>query len=301
MEEINNKTRYVFQVDSDIVQQVYTKQDNFIIEYDDQGDKNWCAIYFCSNGIYYPNTEEIFRKQIIEKNFFEWYHSRINRASKHIFIRDVFKQWYLTGINTKINTPQKLTEFLRKETEGYNIITIGSSAGGYAAILHGSLLNAKYVLAFNPQFEIKSLLDTGSEMENPIVFRKQKTENKYYDIIPYINKDTDIFYFYSKASKVDIKQNSYIKGRKKNNNIYILSFNSSYHGIPFLKVALPDVLNMEIGELKILSEKEHSPLLFAIKTVGLYEIMHKIFKKIIKNTKINYKLKILAEKLEALC
>lgn len=157
MEEIN-KTCYVFQVDSDIVQQVYNEQNNFLIEYDNQGNKNWCAIYFCSNDIYYPNTEEIFRKRIVEKNFFEWYHSRINMASKHIFVRDVFKQWYLMGINAKINTPEKLTEFLRKETEGYNIVTIGSSAGGYAAILHGSLLSAKYILAFNPQFEIKSLL-----------------------------------------------------------------------------------------------------------------------------------------------
>lgn len=41
-----NKTCYVFQVDSDIVQQVYAKQNNFLIEYDNKGDKNWCAIYF---------------------------------------------------------------------------------------------------------------------------------------------------------------------------------------------------------------------------------------------------------------
>ena len=170
MEEID-KTSYIFQVDSDIVQQVYNRQNNFLIEYDDQGEKNWCAIYFCSNDIYYPNTEEIFRKQIVEKNFFEWYHSRIRKASKHIFVRDVFKQWYLTGINAKINTPEKLTEFLRKETKGYNIVTIGSSAGGYAAILHGSLLNAKYVLAFNSQFEIKSLLKTTTEKVNPVLFR----------------------------------------------------------------------------------------------------------------------------------
>lgn len=100
MEEIN-KTCYVFQVDSDIVQQVYNEKDNFLIEYDNQGEKKWCAIYFSSNDIYFPNTEEIFRKRIIEKNFFEWYHSRINRAYKHIFVRDIFKQWYLMGINAK--------------------------------------------------------------------------------------------------------------------------------------------------------------------------------------------------------
>lgn len=273
-----NKPCYVFQVDSDIVQQVYTKEDNFLIEYDNKGDKNWCAIYFCSNDIYYPNTEEIFRKRIVEKNFFEWYHSRINKAYKHIFVRDIFKQWYLTGINAKIDTPEKLTEFLQKETKGYNIVTVGSSAGGYAAILNGSLLNAKYALAFNPQFEIKSLLDKSSEMINPLVFRKQKLKSRYYDIRPYINEDIDIFYFYSNASKWDIEQNCFIKGCKS--NIYELSFNTSHHGIPFLKIALPNVLNTEVEELKFWSTTRHSPLLFTIKRVGFYKTICGFFKQV---------------------
>lgn len=278
-----NKTCYVFQVDSDIVQQVYAERDNFLVEYADQGDKNWCAIYFCSNDIYYPNTEEIFRKRIIKKNFFEWYHSRLNKAYKHIFVRDVFKQWYLLGINAKINTPEKLTEFLRKETDGYNVVTVGSSAGGYASILYGSLLNAKYVLAFNPQFEIKSLLNETSEMINPIVFRMQRLRSIFYDIIPYINSNTDIFYFYSNASKWDIEQNCYLKGQQ--NNIYKLSFNTSHHGIPFLKIALPDVLNMEVNELKMLSKTRHSPLLFTIKRVGLYNTVLGFIKQICQKYK----------------
>ena len=126
--ETLSSTCYVFQTDSEIVNKVYQKQNNYLIEFDEKGDKEWCAVYFCSNDIYYPNTEEIFRKRIIEKNFFEWYHSRITKASKHIFIRDIFKQWYLAGINQNINTPEKLIEFLKKETEGYKVVTIGSSA-----------------------------------------------------------------------------------------------------------------------------------------------------------------------------
>lgn len=265
MEEIN-KTCYVFQVDSDIVQQVYNEQNNFLIEYDNQGNKNWCAIYFCSNDIYYPNTEEIFRKRIVEKNFFEWYHSRINMASKHIFVRDVFKQWYLMGINAKINTPEKLTEFLRKETEGYNIVTIGSSAGGYAAILHGSLLSAKYILAFNPQFEIKSLLKKTTEDINPIIFRFSDTIGKYFDIIKYMNNTTDIFYFNSSKSKWDEEQCLYVGDKT---NVYNIKFKSSHHGIPFLKVALPVVLNLSIEKLKRLSRVTHSPIWFTYQMVGL--------------------------------
>lgn len=62
-------TCYVFQTDSEIVNKAYQEQNNFLIEFSDKGDKEWCAIYFCSNDIYYPNTEDIFRKRILEKTF----------------------------------------------------------------------------------------------------------------------------------------------------------------------------------------------------------------------------------------
>lgn len=192
-------------------------------------------------------------------------------------MRDVFKQWYLMGINAKINTPEKLTEFLRKETEGYNVVTVGSSAGGYAAILHGSLLSAKYVLAFNPQFELKSLLKNSLESINPIIFREKESRNILYDIIPYINENTDIFYFYSNSSQWDMEQNNCIEDI---NNIYTLSFNTSHHGIPFLKIALPYVLNMEVNKLKNIASRTHSPLLFTIQSVGIYKTLVGLIKQV---------------------
>ena len=100
---IKNKT---FQTDSDIVWEVYKNNKNYKIEYNENcKEKNYCAIYFCSNDIYYPNNESIFRKRIIEKNFYEWFGTRVDKAYKHIFVRDVFKQWYLTGININIDNP----------------------------------------------------------------------------------------------------------------------------------------------------------------------------------------------------
>lgn len=105
---------FVFQTDSDIVRNVYDTQHNYLIEYNEQcKDKTYCAVYFCSNDLYYPNVEDIFRKRIVEKNFFEWYNLRIEKAYKHIFVRDVFKQWYLSGINQSIDSPERLIEFLK--------------------------------------------------------------------------------------------------------------------------------------------------------------------------------------------
>lgn len=107
----------MFQINSEIVRDVYNKQPNYKIEYDETCKENVCAIYFSSNDIYYPNTREIFRKRIVEKNFFEWYHTRV-KARKHIFLRDIFKQWYLDGVNAEIDSPKKLYEWLKRETGG---------------------------------------------------------------------------------------------------------------------------------------------------------------------------------------
>ena len=100
--ETINKSMFVFQTDSDIVRNVYDTQHNYLIEYNEQcKDKTYCAVYFCSNDLYYPNVEDIFRKRIVEKNFFEWYNLRIEKAYKHIFVRDVFKQWYFVRYQPK--------------------------------------------------------------------------------------------------------------------------------------------------------------------------------------------------------
>ena len=78
-------------------------------------------------------------------NYINIQHKTID--DKWRFVRDVYKQWYLKGVNAEIDSIEKLYEFLKAETEGYQIVTVGSSAGGYAAVLFGYLLNATKVLA----------------------------------------------------------------------------------------------------------------------------------------------------------
>ena len=49
--------QYSFQVDDAIVQEMRNTRDNFLIQYDKQcPTKEYCAIYFSSNDIYFPNT-----------------------------------------------------------------------------------------------------------------------------------------------------------------------------------------------------------------------------------------------------
>jgi hypothetical protein len=266
---------FVFQTDSEIVQKVYNENPNYLIEYSDNAPtQEYCTIYFCSHNIYYPNTEDIFRKRIVEKNYYEWYGTRIEKSYKHIFVRDIFKQWYIAGINVEINSPEKLLDFLRQETKGYKIITLGSSAGGYAAVLYGSLLNADQVMAFNPQFEIKSLLIRSVEDINPLLFRlKNDFVSHYYDIFGCINGDIDIYYFYSSKSVWDMEQYEHIKDLKK---IHKISFSTSHHGIPFLKENLQKIINMDKKKLIQLTKKSHNIIFFSVLMVGFWKTLYGI-------------------------
>lgn len=184
-------------------------------------------------------------------------------------MRDIFKQWYLTGINGQINSPQKMLEFLKQETDGFKVITIGSSAGGYASALFGPKLKAEKSICFNGQFCLERLVNESSLTISPLLFSIFKKNNREaVNILNDINSDTPIYYIYSDRSSWDVEQHEYAKGVQ---NVKCIEFNSSKHGIPFLKVALPKFINLEVGQLDELTRKVQHPLLFTIKFVGIYK------------------------------
>jgi esterase/lipase superfamily enzyme len=273
------KQPHIFQIDSSVVKQVYEESDNYKITFDESVEKkNTCTIYFSSNDIYYPNTEPVFNKRIVEKNSFEWLSIGVANAYKHIYIRDVHKQWYLTGINKNINSPEAIFAFLQNETAGLEIITLGSSAGGYAAVLYGSLLNAKKVLTFNGQFEIKSLLKTSNPVTDPLIFRNANSALKeFYDLRSFINPNVNIYYFLSVKSAWDAREFKHIANLK---NIKTIAFKTGHHGIPFLKVALETVINLEDSHLNKLAESKHFPVFFSIRMVGLLKTLNGLFHQI---------------------
>ena len=260
----------MFQIDSEIVRSVYINQPNYKIEYNNSCKANICAIYFSSNDIYYPNNEDIFQKRIVEKNFFEWYNTRIN-ARKHIFIRDIFKQWYLEGINAELDSPEKIFEWLKGETKGYEVVTVGSSAGGYSAVLYGSLLKAQKVIAFNAQFSLKAIADESGEKCNPLVYKyKNNDRSKYFELKDKLSDSVNYFYFLSVGSEQDMLQSTKLFTPPiPPKSFNCLRFKTAHHGIPFLKVALVKVLNMGEKDLKGFTKKKNYPIWFTIRMVGV--------------------------------
>jgi len=260
------KNAYSFQVDSEIVKSFYETKDNYLIEYSEDIAKEYCIIYFSSNDIYYPNTEAAFRSQLINKNNFEWYKTRICMGHKHIFVRDIQKQFYLAGINSRVNSSQKLLNFLKDEAAGYQIITVGSSSGGFASVTYGQLLNAERIYSFNGTFEIRTKLDLSTEVINPIIFRNMgnKEVSYWFDTRNFISHASAIFYFQSMKSAYDVKQYTHVKDLQINR----IQFKNSRHGIPFLRTNLHHVLNCSLSDLqKMIGEPIH-PLSFSLKSDG---------------------------------
>lgn len=251
-----------------VVRAYWETEPNYLIEYDQTcGSRAYCAIYFCSNDIWYPHTEEIFRKRIVEKNFFEWYRCRIRKAYKHIFVRDVFKQWYLSGINAEVCSHDKMAEWLKAETQGYKVITVGSSAGGYAAALFAQRLDADYALCFNAQFSLKDEIAKSSPTCAPLLYYSNGLLANGGGNILNMNSVVPLYYVFSNRSHWDVMQHRNTTGFS---NVRCIEFKSAKHGIPFLKVALPRFINRTPAELDAMSRCVHSPLWFTIKCVGLY-------------------------------
>jgi len=221
------KQNIVFPWNKNIYLEEIYKEKNYKIIRTNSRNKN-AIIFFSGNGLYYPNEEKVFEEIIVKNNYYEWGNVAKNRKIRKkysliIFVRDIYKQWYLDGINAKLNTQEKVIEELAQITKDYKITTCGNSAGGYMAVLAGILLNAENIYTFSGQFFIDCSVYNG-----PIVEQNMKTEkNKYYSLVNILsNHNSNIFFFYPGKSQEDISQYNLIKDF----NIYSFCFDTGNHG-----------------------------------------------------------------------
>ncbi len=115
--------------------------------------KNKVILFFSGNGLYYPNTSEVFEEIILQKDRYEWENIARSLASDYhelIFIRDVYKTWYSEGISAESPSIEATLSRLKKLTEKADyLVCVGNSAGGYAALLFGCLLKANAIFSFS--------------------------------------------------------------------------------------------------------------------------------------------------------
>jgi hypothetical protein len=274
---------FIFQIDSPAVLKAFDT-DNYCIEYNTgkDCDSNLCVIYFSSNEIYFPNTLKSFNYSIIERDKYEWKKNRLSNAGKHIFIRDIRKQWYIGGINSTLYTALKLADFLKSETTGYKVYTIGSSAGGFAAILFGSLLKVNRVYAFNSQLNLLVTMQSSSSLVDPILFDKVKDKEiqTFFDLSNFITDGVDYYYFQSCHSKMDIMQYKSVN-RLAKTKIKIIRFKTSNHGFPFLRINLPYILAFDKNSLDALANRTFHLIPFSIRLIGFTATIRFVLKAIV--------------------
>lgn len=251
-----------------------------MIEYDEKALGNSCCIYFSNHGIYYPETQQVFESKIIKENAYEWYRLRVPGVKKHIFLRDIRKQFYVEGINNTLNSIDKLVEWLKTETKNYFIVTVGSSAGGYAAAIVGTLLGADKIYCFSAQFSLyddfayktKELL---LKHENDIEF------NKYYNILSYIEENKpNIIYMYPALNRSDRIQASGV-GEKIE---CVFPIKSNKHGVPLYRHCIIPFLRLNYQEINSLCIKiggEVTPFVMSIYLVGIFGTIGGIVKETI--------------------
>ena len=266
------------------------KKENYRIVENRKCTNAVCYIFFSSNNIWFPNTEEAFKRSFIYNDYYEWSNFTGLNAERFILVRDIYKSWYVSGINKQIDSIDKVADFLREQTRNMKVITVGSSAGGYMAALMAALLNAERCICFSAQFDL-TLDDTVEK--NPFL-RKYKDEpnrSKYYDITKKIEgSKTSVFYIIPAYSKGDILQ---MKSVEKIPNVKILKISSHHHGVPVFTGNLGKLLTMDKEELESFfaskNEKISGMIKISVELCGVittvkamkYE-MKKVYKKIVR-------------------
>lgn len=255
---MSDRTAKIHHTDKEIVRYCYDQLPNYRIE-ENESDSDLCAVYFSSNGVdFMCKNDEDFKRVMIGKNRFEWAKNTIRRARKHIFIRDVFKEFYVEGINLKLNTCDKVFAFLKAETKGMRTVTVGSSSGGYAAVLFGILLDAEYVVSFTGQFSLYHIsLQSNPRhdpMHNPLLYKHlhDPAYRKYYHLPELMRESSTPIIYLASNHRLDYMQKHLVKSFY---NVYAFDIKGEDHVFPCYKFNLGDVLNMPLKDLKELSER----------------------------------------------
>lgn len=255
----------------------YEKEQNFEIRYNDVNN-NCCYIYFSSNGLYKRNDIESFRHMIDYKRF-EWKHlSAKCKPRKEIFVRDIWLSWYVKGINSRINSIDAIITWLRLETKGYQIVTVGNSSGGYMATIAAIKLKALLCYNISGQFSLEN--HNNHVNVNPLLKKYHKlNQGQYYECYKMLKESNiPIVYCYPKKVDHDLVQSTFVKNFA---TVYSFSFDSSIHGRTVNSFVLPEFISCSLSDIEKMYIKFENetirPIEFSFYLCGIIKTLRNMF------------------------
>ena len=253
--------------------QIYNTKDNFVL-YDTDYKNNLAVIYFSSNGLWNLDQPETFISNIVEQDKYEFKKLHIQKAERQIFVRDVFINWYFSGINKHINTIEKLRDKLIELTRGYKVITLGVSGGGYIAMLMGAYLNAEYVLSFSGQIDVLKFAQNVN-YHFPFCNIKNAIYKKYLNIQNILNENPVCIFNFVATKNVADKENIELSLQTK--CIHTFQMSTNKHGMPISKKFLMYYLNLNkedwLNIYKKVGNKIISPVKLDIISMSLFNML----------------------------
>lgn len=224
-------------------QKYYETYPNYmILNTPQKNGSNITAVYFSSHG--WHNGNNLDRQ--IQKNYFELKKNILKKASRHIFVRDVFQTFYINGINSQLCTVEKLLIFLQEECKNSKVVTIGNSGGGYMAILAGAFLHAEYVISLSGYLDIKP--EFSKYDLKPLVDMNKEYKSKYYDLREFLYKNpVPVYQFEAGNCESDLYN---IQLTKSVSCIRLFETTSFQHGFPIDKEFIGYLINLPAKKLE---------------------------------------------------
>ena len=279
---------------NELIKKQYNDCENYKVV--DASDNKRCIIC-CSSNALWDYSEESFVNNVVKGDKYEWENisknPQLNYYGRRIFIRDIQMHFYVEGINKNCSSIDGIIKLLKPLTDGYEVTVVGSSAGGYLAIIIGCILGAKRVFSFGGQVDLTSWGGgNGKNKFSDFRFLYDKKDdpkyNKWYKTYDLVKgSNCTVYQVYAKYNESDTKQANLIKDCK---NACLIATKDTAHGHSFWGVVYPYLLTADDKALQKYMAR-HSGTVpnqfgFCVKIAGLYNTVSYLSKKALKRLRI---------------
>lgn len=261
--------------DNERIHRFFAENQNYKVVQAD-GPSDTVCIFFSSNSLFSPNTYSAFQNSVIEKDRYEWENLAKNPevfkiAGTFVFVRDVYKNWWIEGLNGRYNTQSKMLDLMRDLTAGKRVLTVGNSAGGYAAILFGVQLGAERIYAFSAQINLH-IYNTYHPIKYYSAYLDERRAKAELELLPIIrNYQGKLYFFYPCLCQEDIDQARYLSNEKPD-SCHMLPIRRRKHGSTVLPISILKFLSMPATQVDAVCQTYHgkqiNPYDFLFRTSG---------------------------------